>query len=132
MTNKSFSQNETHTSARFRGQVLARVYRVWLFRKLLPVMVAEIVILAVVIFWLTRAVFIRRVVENAFNVFFTNPPAVFSFAVSAFVHAGTFTQVLVVMIAVALALFVRHLTQGILRLILVRENFFGRTENSSS
>ena len=129
--NESFSHT-VPPSARFRGQVLARVYRVWLFRKLLPVMVAEIAVLAVVIFWLTRAVFIRRVVENAFNVFFINPPAVFSFAVSAFVHAGTFTKVLVLMIAVALALFVRHLTQGILRLILVRENFFGRTSTPSS
>ena len=129
--NESFS-DIVPPPARFRGQVLARVYRVWLFRKLLPVMLAEIIVLAVVIFWLTRAVFIRRVVENAFNVFFTNPPAVFSFAVSAFVHAGTFTKVLVLMSAVALALFVRHLTQGILRLILVRENFFGRTGTPSS
>ena len=34
--------------------------------------------------------------------------------------------------AIAFALFLRHLTQGILRLILVRENFFGRTGNSPS
>ena len=129
--NESFSQN-VRASARFRGQVLTRIYRVWLFRKFLPVMVVEIIVLVGVIFWLSRAVFIQRVIENAFNVFFVNPPAVFSFVIWAFINAGMLTKALVLMMAIAFALFLRHLTQGILRLILVRENFFGRTGNSPS
>lgn len=109
---------------RFRGQVLNRVYRVWLFRRLAPVLVLEVAALALLLYQITRTVFVQRVVENALNVFFANPSAVVGFFYSAFANARPLTQVVAVAILAALALLIRHLTQGILRFILVRENYF--------
>ncbi len=115
---------------RFKGEVLNRIYRVWLFRKLLPVLCLEIVIFSVILYVLGRAVFIQRVIENALNVFFLSPPAILSFLADAFGHASTGTRILTLLGAILLALVIRHLTQGVLRLILIRQNFFGKTEKS--
>ncbi len=117
---------DVRPAPRFRGQILNRVYRVWLFRRLAPVLVLEVAALAFLLYELSRAVFVRRVVENALNVFFANPPAVVPFFYSAFAHARPLTQVVAVATLVALALLIRHLTQGILRFVLVRENYFSR------
>ena len=126
MTN-SIPQN---ASPRFKGQVLNRVYRVWLLRKLLPVLVLEIVFLSAILYVLGRTVFIQRVFENALNVFFINPSEIFGFVVDAFTRAPLLTQILSIFLAVILAFLVRHLTQGALRLILVKENYFSRMVSS--
>lgn len=122
------SKSETYipTSTKLKGEVLRQVYRVWLFRKLLPVLVFEVVLLSAVLYGLGQVVFIQRVFENALNVIFTNPSGIGSFVVSMFARAPLVTQILGFGILVLLALLIRHLTQGMLRLFLVRENFFSR------
>lgn len=115
---------QPQVSSQLRGQVLQQVYRVWLFRKLAPVLLVEIIILAAVLYGLGQAIFIQRIIENGLNVLFQNPSAIISFMVSAFTKAPLLTQVLGFGFLVLLALIVRHVTQGILRLILVRENYF--------
>lgn len=112
--------------SRFRGEMLRQIYRVWLFRKLLPVLIVEIVVLALIIYELGQVIFVQRVIENGMRVFFANPPKIFSFFLWAFVSATFFTKILIVGVALALALLVRHITQGILRLILVKENYFSQ------
>lgn len=115
-------------SPRFKGEVLNKIYRVWLFRKLLPVLLLEIAVVALVLYELAKVVFFQRVAENAMKSFFSHPAGIFSFFVSAFTHASGVTKMLIFVIAVALAFFVRHITQGFLRLILVRENYFSRIQ----
>ncbi|OHA00505.1 MAG: hypothetical protein A3C07_01495 [Candidatus Sungbacteria bacterium RIFCSPHIGHO2_02_FULL_47_11] len=120
---------ETYTATtKFKGELLNHVYRVWLFRKLVPVLVAEIVILSVVFYYLGRAVFVQRVFENALKVLFADPPQIVSFIVSTFLHTGLAVQILAGVIMVLLAFLVRHLTQGLLRLILVREDYFSKAK----
>ncbi|MBI3630732.1 MAG: hypothetical protein HY221_00105 [Candidatus Sungbacteria bacterium] len=111
---------------RFRGQVLKRVYRVWLFRRLLPVLIAEIAILAFVLYALAKIIFVQRVLGNSLNVLFTRPQGILSFAVQAFLHAPVETEVLAFGVMVLAALLLRHLTQGLLRFILVKENYFAK------
>ena len=123
---------QLNPSPRFRGELLNRIYRVWLFRKWLPIFGVEVVALAALLYWLGKVVFLQRVIENALNVIFTNPPAALSFFVAAFANASVVTKVLTAIAAVATALLVRHFTQGVLRLILVRQNYFGRTDNGST
>ena len=113
-------------SPRFRGEVLRQVYRVWLFRRLAPVLIAEAVIVALLLYGLGRLVFVQRVLENALAVFFRDPAAIFQFFVSAFVQAPVLTKLLGIGFLAGLALVIRGVTQGILRLILVRQNYFGR------
>src|SRR3990167_7796532 len=92
------------TSNKFKGEILRQVYRVWLFRKLFPVVIAEIVGFSAVIF--------------------AEPGRIVPFAFSAFTNASAGTRILFIVVLVLLAFVMRHLTQGLLRLILVRENYF--------
>ncbi len=122
------SSSLPHPLPRFRGQVLRQVYRVWLVRRFLPVFVLEVGILAIVLYELGRVTFVRRVLENALNVFFLNPSAIFYFVSGAFFHAPLATKIMGAGFLVLSALIVRHLTQGLLRFILVRVNYFSRLQ----
>ena len=111
-------------SPRFRGEVLNKIYRVWLFRRLLPVLVLETLLFTFLLYELGQSIFVRSVLENALSVLFNNPGQIVPFFFSAFFHASLFTKIITLAIAGAIAFFVRHATQGILRFILVRENYF--------
>lgn len=114
------------TTPRMRGHVLNRIYRVWLMRRLAPVFAAEIAVTALLLYGLGRLVFVQRVVENATAVMFRDPAGIFSFTFAAFLHAPLATKGVIVGIFVLAALLIRLVTQGILRFILVRENYFRR------
>ncbi|MDP3770615.1 MAG: hypothetical protein U1A25_02465 [Candidatus Sungbacteria bacterium] len=123
--------NSLSASPQFKGQVLKQIYRVWLWRKFLPILVIEVAVLSFIIYELAQAVFLQRVLENAMNVFFQNPPHIFSFFISAFVVTGFATKVLVIAVIGALVFAIRHITQGFLRFILVRENYFSKVSNNT-
>ncbi len=121
--------NQTATvTPRFQGEVLNKVYRVWLFRKLLPVLILEVVALTAVLYWLGRAVFFQRIFENALKVLFINPQQILDFVFVMFTHATSLARILGFVVLVLFVLIVRHFTQGLLRLILVRKNYFSRVK----
>jgi len=120
------SENYIPTSTKLKGEALRQIYRVWLFRKLLPVLVLEIILLSVILYGLGQVVFIQRVFENALNVLFVNPSGIGFFVVSMFTSASLATQILGFGVLILLAFLIRHFTQGMLRLFLVRENFFSK------
>ena len=115
-------------SLRFNGQIMRGVYRVWLFRKLAPVLIGETILLSLLLYGIGRVVFVQRVIENGLNVFFESPAQIVQFLLEAFLHARGITKLLAVIILVLVALLIRHVTQGILRLILVRQNYFARVK----
>jgi len=115
-----------NAAPRFRGQIVRQIYRVWLFRTFLPVLIIEVAIFSFILYGLARQVFFQRIIENAMNVFFQNPSQIMSFFLSAFIDAGLGTKVLVVAVIVALAFVIRQITQGLLRFILVRQNYFAK------
>lgn len=119
---------ELKSVSRFRGQVLNKVYRIWLFRKFLPVFLAEIIVLSLLFYKISRAVFVQKILENAVGILFQNPAAIFKFIFSAFENANNLIKALAILSAVLIALLVRLLTQGFLRYLLVKKNYFGRTE----
>ena len=110
----------------FRGETLRRIYRVWLFRKLAPVLAAEVVVISLLLYGFSKLIFVERVLQNGLNVFFQNPPGIFPFAVSAFFHAPAGTKIVIAGLGAVAALLIRLITQGILRFILVKENYFSR------
>ncbi len=115
-----------NATPRFRGQLLQKIYRVWLFRTLLPVLLVEVVALSVLLYAVGQLIFVERIVENATRVLFSDPVQIFKFIGAAFLHATLLEEVLVLALAVALAFLVHHLTQGFLRFILVRQNYFSK------
>lgn len=113
----------------FKGEVINKIYRVWLFRKLLPVLVLEVAVLTAVLYWLGRAVFFQKIFENALKVLFLEPQQILSFLLVMFTHATPLARILGFAVLVLFVLIVRHFTQGFLRLILVRQNYFGKVDN---
>ena len=114
---------------RFRGAILKQVYRVWLVRRFLPVLIAEVVVISFILYALARFVFVERVLDNGFTVLFAHPEGIFSFLIAGFLHASLASQVLTLGVVLLAALLIRHITQGILRFILVRQNYFGKIPN---
>lgn len=113
-------------TARFRGDVLRRIYRVWLLRKLAPILLMEIAVLSLLLYGLGRMVFVERIVANALAVLFREPADIASFWMSAFLHAPIAAKLLSIALVVLVAFLIRLVTQGMLRFILVRENYFSR------
>ena len=115
-----------NATPRFRGEILRQIYRVWLFRTFLPVLIIEVAVFSFIIYELAQAIFFQRVVENAMNVFFQDPPRIMSFFLWAFIDAPWGTKILAIAVVVALVLVIRQITQGLLRFILVRQNYFAK------
>lgn len=124
----NFAVENISQPPRFRGSILKQVYRVWLWRRLMPVVIAEVVVLSFVIYALARLIFVERVLQNGLSVIFARPEGIGSFLMRGFLQASVPTQALMVGIVILVALLIRHLTQGILRFILVRENYFGTVQ----
>lgn len=114
---------------RFKGSVLKQIYRVWLWRRFVPVLAVEVAVLSFVLYALARLIFVERVLQNGIAVIFTRPEGIGSFLMRGFLQASAPTQALTVGIMFLAALLIRHITQGILRFILVKENYFGKVQN---
>lgn len=123
------TETTQNTAQKYKGEVLNKIYRVWLFRKFLPVVILEVLILAFLLSQLGRLVFIQQILGNALDVLFSNPTGIGAFVVSTFANAAWGAKLLGVGLVVLAALLIRHLTQGLLRLILVRQNYFSRIKN---
>lgn len=118
--------NAAGSTARFRGDILRRIYRVWLLRRLAPILLAEIAAVSLLLYGLGRMIFVERVLANAVTVLFREPSGIASFGISAFLHAPVAAQFFTVALVVLVALLIRLVTQGMLRFILVKENYFSR------
>ena len=116
---------------KFKGEVLTKVYKVWLVRKLLPVLIGEVLILALLLYSLGRVIFIERVLDNALNVVFLSPPKILPFFGMAFMRTSLNAKFLGLGVALFIALLIRHITQGILRLFLVKQNYFAKLKPES-
>jgi len=116
----------------FKGQVLKQVYRVWLIRRWLPVLILEILLLSALLYWFGRIVFVQRLLENWFKIFFFHPFQTIPFVISSFAKTELVTKIVSIALVVLLALLLRSITQGILRLILVKKNYFGKVENGQN
>ena len=130
MNNLNYNSQNGGVSPRFKGEVLDKIYRVWLWRKFLPVLIAEIAALALFLYWLGRLIFVEQVIDNGIKVLLLKPVGVIPFAISAFEHAALLTKAVVLVAVILVAFLIRHLTQGLLRYILVRENYFSRVGKS--
>ncbi len=118
-------------TSKFQGELLQKIYKGWLWRELLPVVIGEIIVLSVLVYFVGRAIFVQKVIENILTILFANPKEIFEFMAVAFTKTTTAAKLIGIGLLVALALFVRHITQGILRFILIKENYFSRVGNRS-
>ena len=79
-----------------RSKILWKVYLAWFLKKILPLLVLEILILGVAIFFFARYVFIAKVVDNALLNAVHNPLQIFSFMFFAFLATSWLKKIVVV------------------------------------
>lgn len=113
---------------RFRGEILRRIWRVWFLRRFLPVLAVEVVGLTLFAYWLSHAVFVRRIIENALNVLFDNPAKVIEFVIFAFLYASIAVKALAFTVLVLLTLLVWKIGKALVRYAMVKEHYFAKAE----
>ena len=127
-TMNDHSSLSASSSPRFRGEVLRRIWRTWFIRRFLPVLVAEVVGLTLFAYWLAHAVFVRRILENALNVFFDNPTKVVEFVIFAFLYASIAVKVLAFTVLILLTLLVWKIGKALGRYAMVKQRYFAKAE----
>jgi hypothetical protein len=67
-----------------KNKIAWKVYIVWLFKRVIPLLVAEIILLVLAFYFLGKFVFVQKVFENAFLSSAQNPIIVFLYMFNAF------------------------------------------------
>lgn len=78
-----------------RGKVAWRIYFVWLFKRIIPLFILEIVFLVLVFYFLGKLVFVQSVFENAFLSSVQNPILVASYMFKAFLNTSIIKKIIV-------------------------------------
>ena len=124
---ESIEQQPVSTSP-MRGQVLKKIYRVWFFRRFLPAVLIELAVFSAFLYFLARAVFVQKIVENALSVFSAHPAEIIGFILFAFLYAHIVVKILSFTILILVSYLIYKIFQGIIRFVLVKENYFGRSK----
>jgi len=56
-----------------KNKIAWKIYFIWLFKRVLPLFVLEVILLILVLFFLGKLVFVQKVFENAFLASAQNP-----------------------------------------------------------
>ena len=57
-------EQQSVSASPMRGQVLKKIYRVWFFRRFLPAVLIEIAVFSAFLYFLARAVFVQKIVDQ--------------------------------------------------------------------
>ncbi|MBU4348278.1 hypothetical protein KJ671_02130 [Patescibacteria group bacterium] len=86
-----------------KNKIAWKVYIVWLFRRIIPLLVLEIILLVLGFYFLGKFVFVQKVFENAFLSSAQNPIIVFLYMFNAFAST-TFLKKIIVLILLSLGI----------------------------
>ncbi len=100
--------------------IMTRVYGIWFLRRVLPVVIFEILFIALAINLFAESVFIARVLENAAGVVKGSPVELFSFLWSAFWNSRLEVKLEVATAALMGALFLWSIKRAIVSYEMIR------------
>jgi len=78
-----------------KNKIAWKVYLVWLFKRIIPLFILEIIFLIMVFYFLGKLVFVRQVFENAFLSSMQNPIVVASYMFKAFLGTSAVKKIIV-------------------------------------
>ena len=78
-----------------KNKIAWRVYFIWLFKRIIPLFILEIVFLVLVFYFLGQLVFVQKVFENAFLSGAQNPVLVASYMLKAFLNTSLIKKIIV-------------------------------------
>lgn len=78
-----------------KNKVAWKIYFIWLFKRIIPLFILEIVFLVLVFYFLGKLVFVQSVFENAFLSSMQNPFVVASYMFKAFLSTSIIKKIIV-------------------------------------
>lgn len=78
-----------------KNKIAWKIYFVWLFKRIIPLFILEIIFLVLVFYFLGQLVFVQRVFENAFLSGAQNPVLVASYMFKAFLSTSLIKKIIV-------------------------------------
>jgi hypothetical protein len=97
----------------FKNRVLWRVYFIWFFRRIVPLMAIQAVILGLALKIFAEKVFVRAVLQNAVQVADSGYWAFFKYLVISFLGTRPLVQIAILLGLGVSALIIRDLTRSL-------------------
>ncbi len=92
-----------------KKKILWHIYLAWFFKRILPIIILEIGVVVMAVYFLAKFVFIERVVGNSLTWAAHNPISLFAFFISAFVHTTLLKQIIIIIGLALGALLIRDI-----------------------
>ena len=96
-----------------KNKVAWKIYFVWLFKRIIPLFVLEIIFLILVFYFLGKLVFVQQVFENAFLSSMQNPIAVALYMFKAFLSTSIIKKIIVLGLLGLGVLFMRDIGRAL-------------------
>ena len=97
----------------FKNRILWRVYTIWFFRRIVPLILFEIIVLVVALKLLANMVFVGKVIENAALASGSNYWAFFKYLLAAYFQTHPAVQIAIIVGLGLVALLLRDLVRAI-------------------
>jgi len=94
-------------------KILIKVYIVWFFRRILPLMIAQVVVLGLALKLFAQKVFVGKVLENAALASDANYGEFFQYLLSSFLQTNLLVQVAILLILGIGALILRDIGKAL-------------------
>ena len=111
-------------SVLLRKRVMGRVFRFWLLRHTVPLLITELIVGWVGLTFLANYIFVEKVVSNALTFSVGNPLRLMSYAFSAFFATNLLNQAIVIICGAALLLMLRNINRSIIEYVSMKRNLY--------
>lgn len=111
---ESLASEKHRLSQLLKSRILWRVYILWFFRRIVPLMVLQVVLFSLAVKVFARYVFVSKVFQNAALVSGSSYLDVLKFIYKAFINTHPLTQVVLLIILGVVAILIRDLIRALL------------------
>ncbi len=92
-----------------KSRILWKVYLVWFIRRILPLVIFEVVVLATAVYLLAKYIFVEKVISNTFLFAGRNPLTMLFFLLDAFLRTSLLEQIIIIILLSIGALLLRDI-----------------------
>lgn len=92
-----------------KNKIVWKIYFIWLFKRIIPLFIAELVFLVLAFYFLGKLVFVSQVFQNAFLSSAQNPFTVALYMFDAFLATGPVKKIIIVILLSLGVLFMRDI-----------------------
>ena len=97
-----------------KNKIIWKVYFVWLFKRIIPLFLFELILLVLAFWLLGRFVFVQQVFTNAFSSSAQNPLTLANYMLNAFEATGPLKKIIIIAILSFGVLFMRDIGRAMI------------------